>query len=127
MAGGLGLFGAIGYMQANDKAVITDYGIDLPGFVSPEVPVRNAVPALAPEPSVSEAHPAEMLVLPPVQIRALPTRASQASTGAVAAPAAVAVPSPHEAEVPCSPWRQIGPRNVNDGVPSGAVHVRQLC
>jgi hypothetical protein len=33
----------------------------------------------------------------------------------------------HEKSVPCSPWREVAPRHVDDGKASGAVSVRDLC
>ena len=56
------------------------------------------------------------MILPPIEVFSRPTR-----TGGPTQPAV------HEATVPCSPWREIGPRHVDEGMPSGALQVRDLC
>lgn len=62
----------------------------------------------------SQMNGAHIVDLPPVEIRARSTRPDRGKPAA-------------RTPVPCSPWMEISPKYVTDGVGDGARRVRQLC
>src|SRR5690349_7044337 len=96
---GLALFGAIAFMQMNRHAFTSAPHVDLDTYLYSEVPAQ-----VVPEPaSPPQAAPPDVMMLPPIEVFSRPR-----------APAA-AEPATHEKSVPCSPWREVSPRNVDDG------------
>jgi hypothetical protein len=114
---GLALFGAIGLMQVNPRAFASGPQVDLDSYLYSEVPkpVSEAPKAMPREPAATPAPEPGVITMPPVEVFARPT------------PSTPAEPAVREATVPCSPWRELGPRHVDDGKPSGAIQVRDLC
>lgn len=116
---GLGLFAAIAHMQLDSRAFTSRPDAELDPYLYSEVPVRPVdFPVVVTLPSDGS-----VMTLPMIEVFGRPqTTRPQATKGAVT-PAS----SPHEATIPCSEWRELGPQYVNDGVPSGAIKVRNLC
>jgi hypothetical protein len=107
---GLALFGAVAFMQMNRHAFTNAPQVDLQQYLYSEVPAQVVQePASPPEPAPG------VMMLPPIEVYSRPR-----------APAATE-PVTHEKSVPCSPWREVAPRHVDDGKASGAVSVRDLC
>lgn len=111
---GAGLFGLVAWIQSDRHA--------LTSVPAPSEAVQLHVAPLRP---AAEAPPTEVvepiLELPPVEVSG--RRRVRAATPPAALPVA---PEPAPV-VPCSPWRDIGPAHVDDGVPSGVRRVRELC
>jgi hypothetical protein len=107
--GGVAIAIAI-YVQSNALAFTSGFtrpsGIDLP---IPPVPAR--LPDSAPEPAVRES----VIQMPAVHIIAAPTQ-----------PRKPDLRDPESVQ-PCSPWREMGPVYVEDGVGTGVRRVRDLC
>jgi hypothetical protein len=110
---GLGLLGAVVFMQVNPRAFTSAPRVDLDSYLYSEVRAMPVTPP--PTPAVIAEPQPDVMVLPPVEVFARPR--APASTPAVV----------HEPSVPCSPWREVAPRHVDDGQPSGSVSVRDLC
>ncbi len=113
-ATGLALFSAIGFMQMNSGAFTSTPRVDLDSYLYSEVPVKQVQQAPVATPPAAEPG---VLMLPPIEVFSRPTRTHPAPTQ----------PAVHETTVPCSPWREIGPRHVDEGKPSGSLQVRDLC
>lgn len=108
---GTGLFGVVAWIQGDRSALTT----------APPEPesVRMDIAPLRPADDVELEEEEPVLELPPAEI-----------TGRRRRPApAMPAPTPSEPvlKAPCSPWREIGPAHVDDGVPSGTRRVRELC
>ena len=116
---GLGLFAAIVHMQLDSRAFTSGPRAELEPNQYFAIPVRPVdIPVV-----VTLPDEAPVMTLPTLEVFGkAPTPRPQAAEGA-STPAS----SPHEATMPCSAWRDISPRNVTDGVPSGVVKVRNLC
>lgn len=113
---GLGLLGAVVFMQVNPRAFTSPPRVDLDSYLYSEVRAMPVLPQ--PTPAVIVEHEPDVIVLPPADVFARPR-----------APAS-APPEVHEVSepsVPCSPWREVAPRHVDEGQPSGSVSVRDLC
>ena len=110
---GLGLLGAVVFIQLNPLAFTSGPRVNLDSYLYSEL---NAKPVITvPTPVVvPESEPGGM-VLPAVDVFLRPR-----------APASTPAPV-HEPSVPCSPWREVAPRHVDEGKASGAVSVRDLC
>lgn len=116
---GLGLFAAIAHMQLDSRAFTSRPGAELDAYSYSESPVRPVdLPVVVTLPG-----DASVVTLPTLEVFGRPQTTPPQTAGDTSAP----VGSPHEATIPCSEWRDIGPRHVNDGVPSGAIKVRNLC
>jgi len=117
---GLGLFAAIAHMQLDSRAFTSRPGAELDAYAYSEIPVRPVeLPVVVTLPDAGS-----VVTLPTLEVFGRPqSTRPQAAVGDTSTP----VSTPHEATVPCSEWRDISPRYVNDGVPSGAVQVRNLC
>lgn len=110
---GLGLLGAVVFMQVNPRAFTSTPRVDLDSYLYSEVRAMPVVPP--PTPAVIVEPEPDVMVLPPVDVFARPR-----------APASTP-PEVHELSAPCSPWREVAPRHVDEGQPSGSVSVRDLC
>jgi hypothetical protein len=118
---GLGLFAAIAHIQLDSRAFTSRSGAALERNVDSETPVRPVeLPAV-----VTLPDDASVLTLPTLEVFGRPQTARPPAAKGLSTPAGS--PLDHEATAPCSEWRDISPRHVNDGVPSGAVKVRNLC
>jgi hypothetical protein len=116
---GLGLFAAIAHMQLDSRAFTSRPSAVIDPYLYSEVPVKPVdFPVV-----VALPDDASVMTLPMIEVFGKPQTTRPNATGAASTPES----APHEATIPCSEWREIGPRNVNDGVPSGAIKVRNLC
>ena len=109
---GVALFGAVAFMQLNSRAFTRAAPIDLDSYLYSEVLAKPTPQAPASTPPRPEPG---VIVLPPVEVLGRPTRSAPTQ------------PALHETTVPCSPWREIGPQRVDEGVPTGSIQVRDLC
>lgn len=124
---GLVAFGAVAFMQLDPRSFTNEPRVDLDSYACPaaphEVTVKSAtMPLLVAKPEVENA----TLFASTVYIFGDATRAPQRATRQPPSPVAPAVVPAIPME-PCSPWRDVGPTNVDEGVPSGTVRVRDLC
>ena len=116
-AAGLALFGSIGFMQSNSSAFTSTPRVDLDSYLYSEVRAPSVPQGPAARPPTEPAD----LVFPALNIVAKPPR-----TRPIGESVSPVVPA-HVPSIPCSPWREIGPRNVTDGKPIGSLQVRDLC
>src|SRR5687768_5668253 len=100
----IALFSAIGFIQMNSRAFTSAPRVDLDSYLYSEVPVKPVQQAPVATPPAAEPG---VLMLPPIEIFSRPTRPGAQPTQ----------PAIHEITVPCSPWREIGPRHVDEGKP----------
>lgn len=134
---GGGSAGMAMYLQTNPLAFSKSQRVNLETYLySAKADVRVAEPVKRPAALVADAPP--MIVdLPEVVVG--PVRPAAATlvappiSDALRAPDAVPQPdgiqpatAPRELH-PCSKFREIGPMNVDDGVPTGTRGVRDLC
>ena len=116
------------------------FGVVLSIPKTPDVPLGNRAGGLMPAVRIADvpaptsdatgaAKAAPLIELPAVEVIASTTRAQDSRpTPAPSRTRAVAAsPVERAASQPCSPWREIGPTHVNDGVPAGSHRVRELC
>lgn len=116
---GLGLFAAVAHIQIDSWAFTSRPRAESEPSLYAEVPVRAVeLPTVVELPDDGA-----VLTLPPLEVFGSPKTVGPRLEGAATTPAE----APHEATVPCSEWRDLGPRFVNDGVPEGVIRVRNLC
>ena len=109
LTAGIGLFGVVAWVQSDRQAFTSARGS------SGSEAIQMVISPLSPE-EVAAPEDEPVLELPQDQI-----------FGRRRAPAAAPPAVPEQAPSPCSPWEEIGPKNVDDGVPSGIRRVRKLC
>lgn len=111
IAAGLGLSGVAIFVQVDSRAFTSAVTSAAPESISAVRVVPPASPPISNEIEESAA-PSRTIDLPPIHIT-------------VKHPPA---PAPETAPLnPCSPWREIGPTHVVDGVANGVQRVRELC
>jgi hypothetical protein len=115
LAAGLAAFGLVAVIQTDPLA----FTHRAPAVQVLESPVSIPFPELAltwSEPPIESAPAIEsinVLELPPVFIVLPAKNPSQ--------------PDPERTLEPCSTWRELGPKYVSDGAPTGTQSVRDLC
>lgn len=100
-------------VQMNRRAFVSD--IDArPMHTELAMPTKPERAPVAISEESSGTNGAHVIDVPPVEIRA---RSARPSSGKPAA----------RTPEPCSPWTEISPKYVTDGIGEGARRVRQLC
>ena len=125
---GAGSAGTAMYLQANPLALSKGERVNLQTYLYSAKP--DPVVANKPAAVVQDAPPMivdlpEVTVGPVRPVKALTNPSQQAPTSL---PSDGVEPSTAPRELhPCSKFREIGPMNVDDGVPQGVRGVRDLC
>lgn len=121
LTAGIALFGVVAWIQSDRFAFTSARQGAASESLRTVVASSTAatVEIAEPEPPAGLT-PAEPVIDLPVQI--IRARKPGPATRAAAPSAA----PPHE-PIPCSPWEEIGPMYVDDGVASGVRRVRKLC
>lgn len=121
---GTGSAGMAMYLQSNPLAFSKKERVNLNTYL---YSAQTLPPAAADDVPAAESEEATQVIeLPAVVVtRAQPASASPAN--ALAPEAAPAETNGATELRPCSQFRELGPTHVDDGVPSGAHGVRELC
>ena len=131
---GGGSAGMAMYLQSNPLAFSSSQRVNLETYLySAKADVREAEPLKKPAALITDAPPMivdlpEVTVGPVRPVSAPPASDAQPTPEALPQPSDGAQPANTPRELhPCSKFREIGPMNVNDGVPTGTRGVRDLC
>jgi hypothetical protein len=77
--------------------------------------------------SALESREASLIELPPVEITGAPSTSAERAAATPARTLSLSPPPTELATEPCSPWRELGPKHVDEGVGTGSHRVRELC